>query len=107
MDRPPVQLIDRHAADNLRFIRDTMASAVGFTAVPGWGDMLMGVTAVATALVAGPPRDSPDWLRIWVAEGAIALAIGVAGIIRKAHRAGTSLMGPAARRFALAFVPGL
>jgi hypothetical protein len=101
------QTLDRHAADSLRFIRDTMATAAGFTAVPGWGGALMGVTALITAAVAGPPRADRQWVTLWLADAAVAVAIGIAAIARKARSAGIPLTGPAARRFALAFVPAI
>ena len=41
----PINLGDR-AADNLKFIRETMERSTHFTAVPGYGGILMGVTAV-------------------------------------------------------------
>jgi len=96
-----------HAADNLRYIRETMASAAGFTAVSGWGGILMGLTALLTATAAGPPSDGTSWTRLWLADAGLAVAIGVVATMWKARRAGTSLLNAAARRFALAFVPGL
>jgi hypothetical protein len=96
-----------HAADHLRFIRDTMARAADFTAVPGWGGVLMGVTALVTAAAAGPPRDTPAWVGVWLADAAVAVALGFGAMVWKARRAGVSLTGAPARRFALAFVPSL
>lgn len=96
-----------HAADHLRFIRDTMARAADFTAVPGWGGVLMGITALVTAAAAGPPRDTPSWVAIWLIDAGAAVALGLAAMVWKARRAGISLTNAAARRFALAFVPSL
>jgi hypothetical protein len=96
-----------HAADHLRFIRDTMARAADFTAVPGWGGVLMGVTALVTAAAAGPPRDTPAWVGSWLADAGVAVALGLGAMVWKARRAGVSLTGAPARRFALAFVPPL
>ena len=96
-----------HAADHLRFIRDTMARAADFTAVPGWGGVAMGVTALVTAAAAGPPSDRPWWIGLWLADAAVAVTLGLAAMAWKARRAGVSLVGAAARRFALAFVPSI
>ena len=46
----PSPRLHEHAAENLRFIRDTMARAANFTAVPGRGGVLMGVLAFAAAI---------------------------------------------------------
>jgi predicted lysophospholipase L1 biosynthesis ABC-type transport system permease subunit len=46
--REPANIGDR-ALDNLEFIRETMERSTHFTAVPGYGGMLMGATAVAAA----------------------------------------------------------
>src|SRR5262245_6527195 len=103
----PLPALHDRAADNLRFIRDTMARASSFTAVPGWGGVAMGVTALVTAAVSGPPREGSAWLGLWLGEAATGFAIGLLGVIWKARRAGVPLAGGPARRFALAIVPGL
>lgn len=98
-----------HALDNIRFIRETMSRATEFTAVPGWGGVAMGVTALATATISGPPDQSMRWVLTWLAEAAVAGSIALLTIHRKAVRSGTPLMlfsgRSPARRFALAYVP--
>ena len=96
-----------HAAEHLRYIRETMARAADFTAVPGWGGVLMGATALLTAAIAGPPRDTLPWVGVWLADAAVAAALGLAAMGWKARRTGTPLTTAAARRFAFAFVPAL
>jgi hypothetical protein len=99
--------LHEHAADNLRFIRATMARATEFTAVPGWGGVGMGVTAVVAAVLAGPPSAGSPWLWRWLLDALVAAAIGVATLTRKARRSGLALTGAQMRQFALAFLPGL
>jgi hypothetical protein len=105
-DRP--EPIQAHALENLRFIRDAMARATEFTAVPGWGGVLIGVTAIAAAALSGPPDDSRRWLMIWLADAAVAAAIAMVTMAIKARRQGTPLSSAApAHRFALAYLPPL
>jgi hypothetical protein len=100
--------IHAHAIDNIRFIRDTMSRATEFTAVPGWGGVAMGATALVAALVSGPPDDSLRWMLIWLAEAGVAAAIALATMTLKARRIGAPLSSAApAYRFALGYVPPL
>src|SRR2546426_10012915 len=101
------EAIHTHAIENLRFIRDTMERAGAFTAVPGWGGVLMGVSALATAAIAGEPRQSRRWLAIWLADAAVAAGIALVAMARKARRGGSPLSGFSggpARGFALGFL---
>jgi hypothetical protein len=103
-----VEPIHAHAADNLRFIRDAMSRASEFTALPGWGGVAMGATALVAAAISGPPDQSLRWILVWFADATVAVAIGLAAIARKAKRVGTPLSTAApARRFALAYAPPL
>ena len=102
----PVRL-EAHAADNLRFIRETMENAGRFTAVPGWGGVAMGVTAICAAAVAWRQPTPDRWLMVWFAELAIAVAIAAATTFLKAHAANTQVFSAPGRRFALSFVPPL
>jgi hypothetical protein len=100
--------IHAHAADNLRFIRDAMTRASAFTAVPGWGGVAMGVTAVAAAAISGPPDNSLRWVMVWFGEALVAVAIALPTMAWKARRSGTPLSTAApAYRFALAYLPPL
>jgi len=99
--------IHAHAIDDIRFIRETMERAGAFTAVPGWGGVLMGVSAAVTALVSGPPDNSIRWVSVWLVDAAVAAAIALVAMTRKARQSGALLSGKPALRFALAFAPPL
>ena len=99
--------LHEHAAENLQFIRDTMARATDFTAVPGLGGVVMGLLALAATIAAGPPRDTRAWLGVWLAAAGAATVTGVIAIQRKARRHNLPLSGAVGRRFALALVPAL
>jgi len=93
------------AVDNLRFIRETMERAGSFTAVPGWGGVEMGLTAIAAALVAAFQETREGWLLTWLGEGILAAAIGGLAVILKAKRANIPLLSGPGRKFALGLFP--
>ncbi|HEY7791550.1 MAG TPA: hypothetical protein VIC33_13615 [Vicinamibacterales bacterium] len=102
---PPA--LHARAMDNLRFIRDTMERAGSFTAVPGWGGVLMGLTVLAAAPIAASQQTAAAWLAVWLAEAVIAVAISTGAIARKAKIGGTSLFDAPARKFVLSLSPPL
>jgi hypothetical protein len=102
--REPIP-IDARAADHLRYIRETMERAAEFTAVPGWGGVAMGVTAIAAALAASHQHSSRGWLTVWLAEAFVAVAIAAATAATKAHRANAALFSGPGRKFLLSFAP--
>ncbi len=91
--------------DNLRFIRETMERAGAFTAVPGWGQVGVGLTALAAAVLAARQTNFELWLAIWLAEAVVALVIGGWALARKAHAADDPILSGPARRFGLSFLP--
>jgi hypothetical protein len=99
--------IHAHAIENIRFIRETMERAGAFTAVPGWGGVVMGASAVVTAFVSGPPDNSIRWLVVWLTDAAFAATVAVVATTRKARRSGAPLSSAPALRFALAYAPPL
>ena len=88
------------AADNLTFIRNTMERSATFTAVPGLGGCAMGTIALVAALAGSAQPAGDRWLLTWLAAAALAALIGIAAMARKARRAGATLTGANARRFA-------
>lgn len=102
--KPTVNLGD-HAVDDLRFIRRAMERAGAFTAVPGWGGVGMGVTALAAAFLAAFQPTLGRWLAVWLAAALLATAIGLWAMVRKARRLDVPLATGAGRKFALGLLP--
>ena len=96
-----------HAIANLRFIRETMESATAFTAVPGWGGVVMGVTALIAAFLAAMQTNRNMWLSVWLGEAAVAILVGGWATDHKARAMRSPLFSGPGRRFALSFTPPL
>ncbi len=102
--REPIP-IDARAADHLRYIRETMESAAEFTALPGWGGVAMGVTALVAAFAASRQTTPRAWLAVWLIEAFVAVAIAAPAAATKAHRANSALFSGPGRKFLLSFAP--
>jgi len=102
MDPRPDPLKD-HADGNLRYIRATMERSVAFTAVSGWGGVVMGAIALAAAGVSSRARSPQDWLGVWLVAAFAAVVAGSFAMARKAHRIGVPVWSGAGRRFFLSF----
>src|ERR1700730_1164875 len=103
-NREPIP-IDARAADHLRYIRETMESAAEFTAVPGWGGVAMGITALVAAFIASRQVTPRAWLTVWLIEAFVAVAIAAPAAATKAHRANSALFSGPGRKFVLSFAP--
>ncbi len=92
--------------ENLQFIRRTMESAGSFTAVPGRGMMVVGLTAlVASALLAVfRPASYLVWLMVWLSEALLAAGISIFAMVRKAGQEALVASVPA-RKCLLSFLP--
>lgn len=96
--------IHEHALENLRVIRETMERAGSFTSIPGWGGLVIGITAIGATLLAQRAVAAPSqWLRIWLIEAGVAAVIGAVTIAIKWRRAATPFMSGAARRFFISY----
>ena len=101
---PPAESrLHDHALNDLRFIRQTMERAGVFTAVPGWGQVIVGSTAIAAAYFSSREPSPALWLAVWSVEALTAMLIGVAAMAHKARMAEAPLFSQSGRRFTLSF----
>lgn len=91
--------------DNLRFIRQTMEAAATFTAVSGWGTVLIGVTALGAAVLASMTTSSTRWVFIWLFEACLSVGISVYTMALKARAAQLPLWSEPARKIVFSFAP--
>lgn len=103
----PGPTLHARAMDNLSFIRSTMERATEFTAVPGWGGVAMGITALAATVLASGSATVNEWLAVWLTASVLAFAIGGWAMVLKARRGGTTVFSYSGRRFVLSYVPPL
>ncbi|MFQ5744913.1 MAG: hypothetical protein ACE5HV_15190 [Acidobacteriota bacterium] len=102
-----VEPLHARAEHNLRFIREKMEHAAPFTAVPGWGGVLMGLVGLAAAGLGSVQSSTEGWLAIWLAAALVAVLIGGWTMDRKARAAGSDLLFGKGRRFLLSLLPPL
>lgn len=102
-DEPPA--LHERAMDNLQFIRETMERASSFTAVSGWGEIAIGITALGAALVAARQATASAWITIWIAESLLSLVIAGWAMDRKARAAGMPLLSGPGRKVAFSLSP--
>jgi hypothetical protein len=100
---PPA--LHERAMDNLKFIRETMERASAFTAVPGWGGCLMGVTALVGAVVAYETPNAREWMKTWLIVAVVAFIIGGWAMDRKSRATKLALWSGPGRKFALGMAP--
>ena len=95
------------ALDQLQFIRHTMESATSFTAVPGWGTVALGLTAIAAAIVALTLDSRETWVLLWLGEAVLAGLISVVAMVKKTGSLAKLANSIPARKCALSLVPPL
>lgn len=95
--------IHEHAISNLNYIREAMERASAFTTIPGWGGVVVGITAVAAAVIAHRAPTERAWMWTWLIEAVIAATIAAITMAMKGRRANVSFTGPPARRFFVSY----
>jgi hypothetical protein len=93
------------AMDNLRFIRETMERAGAFTAISGWGEVAIGVTALGAAWIGARQVTAGRWLAIWIADALVSVGIAAWFTAAKARAANAPLLSEPARKFVFSFSP--
>jgi hypothetical protein len=104
-EEPPA--LHTRAMDNLQYIRETMERATAFTAIPGWGLVAIGVTALVAASFAVQQKSFKSWLAVWLAEAVVALLIAGWSMDRKARATRTPLLSGPGRKVAFSLSPPL
>jgi hypothetical protein len=97
--------IQARAMDNLRYIRETMERAGTFTAVSGWGEVVIGVTAIIAALIGSRAATPAMWLGVWLSEAVIAGVISAASMAIKSESANMPLFTGPMRKLIMSFAP--
>lgn len=105
--RPPA-LHDR-AIEDLSFIRRTMEGAASFTDVPGWGLVVIGISAIGAAAFASVQPTAFRWLAVWLLEALLGATVGTTLMFRKMQQraADGPVLSVPARKFLLGFWPAV
>ncbi len=91
--------------DNLRFIRETMEAAATFTAVSGWGMVLIGATAIGAVFLGAEASSPTRWVFVWLCEACLSMAISIYTMGLKARAAQMPLWSEPARKMVFSFAP--
>ena len=97
--------IHEHAMDQIKYIRKTMERSSAFTAVPGWGGVAMGISAVIAAYLASLQPSFRGWIQVWAVECFVGILVGGLSLWRKARSIDEPLFEGSGRKFLLSFVP--
>jgi len=105
--RPAPPALHGRAADDLRFIRETMESSAVFTAAPGKGGVAMGAVGCAAAVAASMQTSTTAWLVAWLVGAAAALVVGAVAISMKARAVGRPVLHGVGAKFVRSLLPPL
>ncbi|HEX5868961.1 MAG TPA: hypothetical protein VFY65_01025 [Longimicrobium sp.] len=104
-DQDPSVDLHARAMDNLRFIRETMERAGSFTALSGWGQVVIGVTGLLASVLASRQVSPENWLATWSSAAIVSVLVGVLTTAMKARSAAMPMLSGPGRKFMLSLAP--
>jgi hypothetical protein len=84
-----------------------MESVTSFTAVPGWGMVMLGGTALAVAFLARRVDSQLTWVVLWLGEALLAGLISLVAMVKKTGSLAKLAASIPARKCALSLAPPL
>jgi hypothetical protein len=103
--QPDPPALHERAMDNLRYIRETMERSTAFTGISGWGEVVIGATALVASILAANQATFRGWLAVWIAEGFISVLIAGWSMDRKARVVDMPLMSGPGRKAVFSLSP--
>lgn len=103
--QPDPPALHERAMDNLRYIRETMERSTAFTGISGWGEVVIGATALVASILAANQSTFRGWLTVWIAEGFISLLIAGWSMDRKSRGVDMPLMSGPGRKAVFSLSP--
>jgi hypothetical protein len=103
--QPDPPALHERAMDNLRYIRETMERSTAFTGISGWGEVVIGATALVASILAANQSTFRGWLTVWIAEGFISVLIAGWSMDRKSRAVDMPLMSGPGRKAVFSLSP--
>jgi hypothetical protein len=104
-DQEPSVDLHQRAMDNLRYIRETMERAGSFTALSGWGQVVIGITGLLASWLASRQLSPENWLATWSSAAVVSVLVGVLTTAMKARSAAMPMLSGPGRKFMLSLAP--
>lgn len=102
----PTQEDKEHAKQTLDYIRQTMESSTTFTAVSGWGLVIVGVLGLIAPWLA-LQRGEPAALTVWLPTAILSVIVSMLFNAQKAKRLAVPLWSGSLRKVAWVMAPAL
>lgn len=97
--------LQSRAMEDLRYIRETLASTASYTTFSGKGLMVVGFSALIAGALASQTESDLLRSRIWLADAALSVMVGGFFGLRKARASHQSWQSGPIRKFTLSFAP--